>query len=81
MFELCQSLIRTEQLNTFYLIDGLVGLVLTLRVSITTTKIYFFLAMKIITRLHNRMKDNILSRSDCFIYILIVVYVCSLLYE
>lgn len=61
MFELCQSLIRTEQLNTFYLIDGLVRLVLTLRVSITTTKRFFLLAMKIITRLHNRMKDNIFA--------------------
>lgn len=75
------SIIDKNRTIKYILFDGLVGLVLTLRVSITTTKIYFFLAMKIITRLHNRMKDNILSRSDCFIYILIVVYVCSLLYE
>jgi len=61
MLELCQSLARIGKSRTFYLIDRLIPLILTLPVSIATTEISFS-AMKIIkTRLQNKMEDEFLA--------------------
>jgi len=57
---LCQSLGRIGHSNTFYSIDQLVHLILTLPISIATTK-RSFSTMKIIkSRLCERMKDEFL---------------------
>ncbi|RDY05548.1 hypothetical protein CR513_10608, partial [Mucuna pruriens] len=53
---ICQKLAKTSKSICYPLVDSLLQLVLTLRVSIAT-KERVFLAMKIIkTRLHNKMK-------------------------
>jgi len=68
MLELCQSLARTGKSRTFYLIDRLIRLILTLPVSTTTTE-RSFSAMKIIkTRLRNKMEDEFLV-DNMIIYI------------
>jgi len=57
MLELCQSFARTGRSRTFYLIDRLICLILTLLVSTARTK-RSFSAIKIIkTRLQNKMED------------------------
>jgi hypothetical protein len=66
--ELCQGLTETEKLDTYYLIDRLSCLVLTLLVSTTTTE-RVLSAMKIIkTRLHNKIDDEFLA-DNLLIYI------------
>ena len=61
MLELCQSLARIGKSRTFYLIDRLIRLILTLPVSTATTE-RSFSAMKIIkTRLQNKMEDEFLA--------------------
>jgi len=68
MLELCQFLARTRKLRTFYLIDRLIRLILTLPVSIATTE-RSFSPMKIIkTRLRNKMEDEFLT-DNMIIYI------------
>ena len=68
MLELCQSLARTGKSRTFYMIDGLIHLILTIRVSTATTE-RSFSAMKIIkTRLQNKMEDEFLL-DNMIIYI------------
>jgi hypothetical protein len=61
--ELCQELAKTEKSKTYYLIDRLIRLVLTLPVSTTTTE-RAFSAMKVIkTRLRNKMEDEFLANN------------------
>jgi len=61
--ELCQGLVETRKSKTYYLIDRLIRLVLTLPVSTTTTE-RAFSAMKIVkTRLRNKMEDEFLANS------------------
>jgi hypothetical protein len=63
VIELCQGLVETEKSKTYYLIDRLIRLVLTLPVSTTTTE-RAFSAMKIVkTRLRNKMEDEFLANS------------------
>jgi len=63
--ELCQGLVKTEKSKTYYLIDRLIRLVLTLSVSTTTIK-RAFSAMKVVkTRrrilsFSNEMERNLL---------------------
>jgi hypothetical protein len=66
--ELCRGLIEVEKLDTYYLIDILIRLVLTLPVSTGTTK-RAFLAIKIVkTRLCNKMEDEFLE-NNLIVYI------------
>jgi hypothetical protein len=59
--ELCRWLIKTEKSETYYLIDRLIRLVLTLPVPTATTE-QAFSAMKIVkTRLHNKIEDEFLT--------------------
>jgi len=59
--ELCQGLIETGKSKTYYLIDRLIRLVLTLPVSTTTIE-RAFSAMKIVKiRLCNKMEDEFLA--------------------
>jgi hypothetical protein len=61
--ELCQWLVETIKSKTYYLIDRLIRLVLTLPVSTATTE-RAFSAMKIVkTRLRNKMEDEFLANS------------------
>jgi hypothetical protein len=61
--ELSQGLAKTEKSKTYYLIDRLIRLILTLPVSIATTE-RAFLVMKIVkTRLRNKMEDGFLANS------------------
>ena len=61
-------MIKTEKSETYYLIDRLIRLVLTLPVSTATTE-RAFSAMKIIkTRLRNKMEDEFLA-NNLVIYI------------
>jgi hypothetical protein len=61
--ELCQGLVETGKSKTYYLIDRLICLVLTLPVSTATTE-RAFSAMKIVkTRLRNKMEDEFLANS------------------
>jgi hypothetical protein len=61
--ELCQGLAKTEKSKTYYLIDRLIRLILTLPVSTATTE-RAFSAMKIVkTRLCNKMEDDFLANS------------------
>jgi len=54
-------LIKTEKSETYYLIDRLIRLVLTLPVPTATTE-QAFSAMKIVkTRLHNKIEDEFLT--------------------
>jgi hypothetical protein len=66
--ELCQGLIETGKSETYYLIDRLIRLVLTLPVSTATTE-RAFSAMKVVkTRLRNKMEDEFLA-NNLVIYI------------
>jgi hypothetical protein len=66
--ELCRGLIQAEKSDTYYLIDRLIRLVLTLPVSTATTE-RAFSAMKIVkTRLRNKMEDEFLG-DNLLIYI------------
>jgi hypothetical protein len=56
--ELCQGLVKTEKSKTYYLIDRLIRLVLTLSVSTTTIK-RAFSAMKVV-----KTRRRILSFSN-----------------
>ncbi|XP_059448304.1 uncharacterized protein LOC132179583 [Corylus avellana] len=61
--ELCQGLAKTEKSKTYYLIDRLIRLILTLPVFTATTE-RAFSAMKIVkTRLRNKMEDDFLANS------------------
>ena len=68
MLELCQSLARTGKSRTFYLIDRLICLILTLLVSTTTIKRSFSVMKIIKTRLQNKMEDEFLA-DNMIIYI------------
>ncbi|XP_059434146.1 uncharacterized protein LOC132167252 [Corylus avellana] len=66
--ELCQGLAKTKKSKTYYLIDRLIRLVLTLPVFTATTE-RAFSAMKIVkTRLCNEMKEDFLA-NNLVIYI------------
>jgi hypothetical protein len=66
--ELCRGLIEAGKSDTYYLIDRLIRLVLTLPVSTATTE-RAFSAMKIVkTRLRNKMEDEFLG-DNLLIYI------------
>lgn len=61
MSELCEGLKKTGKADTYYLIDRLIRLILTLPVSTATTE-RSFTTMKIIkTRLRNKMDDEFLA--------------------
>ncbi|KAL3646811.1 hypothetical protein CASFOL_009355 [Castilleja foliolosa] len=61
--ELCKCLVETKKRETYYLVDRVVRLVLTLPVSTATTE-RAFSAMKIFkTRLRNKMSDEYLANS------------------
>jgi hypothetical protein len=61
--KLCQELAKTEKSKTYYFIDRLIRLILTLLVSTATTE-QVFSAMKIVkTRLCNKIEDNFLENS------------------
>jgi len=58
--ELCRGSIETEKSETYYLINRLIRLVLTLQVSTMTTE-QAFSTMKIVkTILHNKIEDEFL---------------------
>jgi hypothetical protein len=66
--ELYRGLIEVGKSNTYYLIDRLIHLILTLPVSTSTTE-RAFLVMKIVkTRLCNKMKDEFLG-DNLLVYI------------
>ena len=66
--ELCQGLIEAEKSDTYYLIDRLIRLALTLPVSTATTE-QAFSAMKIVKiRLRNKMEDEFL-KDNLLVYI------------
>jgi hypothetical protein len=66
--ELCRGLIEAGKSDTYYLIDRLIHLVLTLPVSTVTTE-RAFSAMKIVkTRLRNKMEDDFLG-NNLLVYI------------
>jgi hypothetical protein len=66
--ELCRGLAETGKSYTYYLIDRLIRLVLTLPVFTATTK-RAFSAMKIVkTRLRNKMEDEFLA-DNLLVYI------------
>jgi hypothetical protein len=66
--ELCRGLAETEKSDTYYLIDRLIRLVLTLPMSTATTE-QAFSAMKIVkTRLRNKMEDKFLA-DNLLVYI------------
>jgi hypothetical protein len=66
--ELCQELAKAQKSKTYYLLDRLICLVLTLPVSTATTE-RAFSAMKIVkTRLRNKMEDDFLA-NNLVIYI------------
>ncbi|KAD7480416.1 hypothetical protein E3N88_03552 [Mikania micrantha] len=61
--DLCKSLVDTKKRETYYLVDRVIRLILTLSVSTATTEIRF-LAMKIFkNRLRNKMSDDYLANS------------------
>ncbi|KAG2701688.1 hypothetical protein I3760_06G056500 [Carya illinoinensis] len=61
--DLCQRLVETEKSKTYYLIDRLVRLILTLPVS-TATNERAFSTMKIIkTRFRNKIEDEFLANN------------------
>ena len=61
-------MIETGKSDTYYLIDKLIHLILTLSMSTTTTE-RAFLAMKIVkTRLRNKMEDEFLG-DNLLVYI------------
>nr|GEV15419.1 zinc finger MYM-type protein 1-like [Tanacetum cinerariifolium] len=61
--ELCKVLVETKKRESYYLLDRLIRLILTLSVSTATTK-RGILAMKICkSRLRNRMSDDFLADS------------------
>ena len=66
--ELCQRLVETKKLKTFYLIDRLVHFILILLVSTATSERAFSTLKIIKTRLHNKMKDEFLT-DNLVIYI------------
>lgn len=61
MSELCEALKKTGKPDTYYLIDRLIRLILTLPVSTATTEISFSVMKLIKTRLRNKMKDEYLD--------------------
>jgi hypothetical protein len=66
--ELCRGLIEARKSDTYYLIDRLICLVLTIPVSTATTE-QAFLVMKIIkTKLRNKMEDEFFE-DNLLIYI------------
>jgi hypothetical protein len=66
--ELCQGLIKARKSDTYYLIDRLICLILTLPVSTATTE-RAFSAMKIVkTRLRNKIEDEFLG-DNLLVYI------------
>jgi hypothetical protein len=66
--ELCRGLTETGKSDTYYLIDRLIRLVLTLPVSTATTE-RAFSAMKIVKiRLRNKMEDEFLA-DNLLVYI------------
>ncbi|KAG2707333.1 hypothetical protein I3760_05G144000 [Carya illinoinensis] len=61
--DLCRKLVESEKSKTYYLIDRLVCLILTLPVFIATSE-RAFSAMKIVkTRLHNKIEDEFLANN------------------
>ncbi|KAG6682118.1 hypothetical protein I3842_13G122100 [Carya illinoinensis] len=61
--DLCRRLVETEKSKTYYLIDRLVRLILTLPVSIATNE-RAFSAIKIVkTRLRNKIEDEFLTNN------------------
>ncbi|KAD5317982.1 hypothetical protein E3N88_17928 [Mikania micrantha] len=68
IFDLCKSLVDTKKRETYYLVDRVIRLILTLPVSTATTE-RGFLAMKIFkNRLRNKMSDDYLA-NNLVIYI------------
>ena len=66
--ELCQGLIEAGKSDTYYLIERLIRLVLTIPVSTTTTE-WTFSVMKIVkTRLRNKLEDEFLG-NNLLVYI------------
>ncbi|XP_059654755.1 uncharacterized protein LOC132301530 [Cornus florida] len=62
---LCKMLAKTRKRETYYLIDKLIGLILTLPVSTTTTERAFSAMRRVKTKLRNEMADEFLA--DCMI--------------
>lgn len=61
--DLCRSLVKTQKRGTYYLVDRLIRLILTLPVSTATTE-RAFSAMKVCkNRLRNKMSDDFLADS------------------
>jgi hypothetical protein len=61
--ELCQILAKTDKLKIYYLIDRLIRLILTLLVSIITTKRTFSVMKIFKTRLRKKMENDFLVNS------------------
>lgn len=56
--EFCEAIKKTRKIDTYYLIDRLICLILTLLVSLTNIEISFSTRKIIKTRLQNKMKDE-----------------------
>ena len=61
--ELCQGLAKTEKSKTYYLIEILIRLILTLPMSTATIKRVFSAIKNVKTRLRNKMEDDFLANS------------------
>ncbi|XP_076886940.1 uncharacterized protein LOC143536955 [Bidens hawaiensis] len=61
--DLCQSLVKTQKRETYYLLDRVVQLILTLPVSTTTTERRFSAMKMVKNRLRNRMSDEFLANN------------------
>ncbi|XP_076939639.1 uncharacterized protein LOC143608506 [Bidens hawaiensis] len=61
--DLCQSLVKTQKRETYYLLDRVVRLILTLQVSTATTERGFSGMKMVKNRLCNRMSDEFLANN------------------
>ncbi|XP_059658399.1 uncharacterized protein LOC132304681 [Cornus florida] len=59
--ELCRGLVETKKSKIYFLIDGLIRLVLTLPISTATTERAFSTMKLVKTQLRNRMEDEFLA--------------------
>ncbi|KAK9049224.1 hypothetical protein SSX86_031809 [Deinandra increscens subsp. villosa] len=61
--DLCRSLVKTQKRETYFLLDRVVRLILTLPVSTATTERGFSAMKRIKNRLRNKMSDEYLANS------------------
>jgi hypothetical protein len=61
--EICQALAKAQKSKTYYFLDRLIRLILTLPVFIATIERAFSVMKIVKTRLRNKMEDNFLANS------------------